>query len=124
MKALSRKAQEQKEHDRVDKYIRDNYEEVIYDAISMNAANIVRQTVADVLLGMSLHGYGAKRLNDAMDWVVEVLNFPDKMLGTTVNGQDTIDALESKYGLDFSKINPKYESYAEFKSRTADDASP
>lgn len=113
MKALSRKTQEQKERDRVDRYITENYEEVIYDAISKNAGNIVRQTAAEFLKGMSLHGYGAKRLNEAYEWFLAITNLPDKLMGQTVSAEDTIAAM-SKYGIDFERIDPHYQSYEDF----------
>lgn len=113
MKALSRKTQEQKDRNRVDKYITENYEEVIYEAISMNAGNIVRQTAAEFLKGMSLHGYGAKRLNEAYEWFLAITNLPDKLMGQTVSAEDTIAAM-SKYGIDFDRIDPHYKSYEDF----------
>lgn len=115
MRAFSRKTQIQKDHDRIDKYIRDNYEEVVYDAIGMNAPNIVRQTVAEFLLAMSFHGYGAKRLQDMYEWFLTVTNMPGKTLGKEVNAHDVIDTMTKKYGIDFERIQPKYQSYEEFK---------
>lgn len=114
MKALSRKTREQKDRDRVDRYITENYEEVIYEAISMNAGNVVKQTAVEFLLALSLHGYGAKRLNDAFEWFLAITNLPDKLMGQTISAEDTIKVIHDKYGIDFEQINPHYQSYADF----------
>lgn len=113
MKALSRKTQEQKERDRVDKYITDNYEEVIYESVSMNAGNIVRQTAAEFLKALSMHGYGAKRLNDAYEWFLAITNLHGKPMGKSVSAEDCITAME-KYGIDFGRIDTEYQSYEDF----------
>lgn len=119
MRALSRRTQEQKERDRVDAYIRDNYEEVIYDAISMNAANIVRQTVAELLYGMSLHGYGKKRLHDVLRWFDDVNKMPGSAMGKKIDAETVIKYMHREFDIDFDSIDPKYESYEEYKSESA-----
>lgn len=113
MRSLSRKAQEQKDRNRVDKYITENYEEVIYEAIAMNAGNIIRQTAAEFLKGLSMHGYGAKRLQQAYEWFLAITNLHGKPLGKSVDAEDCISAME-KYGIDFSCIAPEYQSYEDF----------
>lgn len=114
MKALSRKTQLQKRKDEVDKYITDNYEEVIYDAIAMNAPYVTKQAVAEFLLALSMHGYGTKRLKEMYDWYIAVCNMPGKIMGQAVNADSVINEVQSKYDIDFSQINLSYQSYEDF----------
>lgn len=113
MMALSKRTQQQKHKDAVDKYIKDNYEEVIYDSIALNAPYVTRQAIAEFLLALSFHGYGAKRLKDMYDWYIEVCNMPGKILGHKVNADSVIKAVE-KFGIDFDRISLDYQSYQDF----------
>lgn len=114
MKALSRRTQLQKRKDEVDKYITDNYEEVIYDAVAMNAPYVTRQAIAEFLLALSMHGYGEKRLKEMFDWYITICNMPGKIMGREVNADSVISAVKSKFDIDFSRIDLKYQSYADF----------
>lgn len=122
MRSLSRKTQEQKDRNRVDKYITENYEEVIYDAIAMNAEHIIKQTAAEFLKAMSLHGYGAKRLNDVYEWFLDITNLPGKIMGKTASAESCMAAME-KYGIDFDRIDPHYQSYMDFCREREENAS-
>jgi len=120
VKALSRKTQEQKERDRVDKYITDNYEEVIYESVSMSAGYIVKQTAAEFLKALSLYGFGTKRLNDVYEKFLGIANLPGKIMNQQVHADAAIEAMEKMHKIDFDRINVNYQSYEDFcKERAA-----
>lgn len=115
MKALSRKTREQKDNARVDKYIRDNYEQIIYDSMAENFVHIVRQTVAEMLYGMSQNGYGKKRLHKVLGWFNDVNAMPEDMLGKRPDAESVMKYMKREYDIDFDTINPNYQTYEEYK---------
>ena len=113
MKSLGRKTLEQKVRNETDKYLHEEYNKLAYSAISSQIPEVMRQVAAMFLYSLYLHGYRAKRLNDAYEWFVAICNMPP-VFGQTPKAQDCMEILTSKYGIDFSKINPHLESYEEF----------
>lgn len=113
MKALGRKTLEQKVRHEADRYVRDEYNKLAYEAIAGQMPEIMRQTAATFLWAMSQHGYGAKRLRDCFDWFEAVCNMPP-VFDQTMKMTDIKALMQAKYGIDFSKINPHLESYEEF----------
>ena len=113
MKSLGRKTLRQKVEIETEKYMKENYEELAYHAICGQAPDITRQTVAMMLYAMSLNGYGTKRLNKAYEMFLSVLNMP-KVFGKDLKCEDAMKMLAEKHGIDFSRINPHFQSYEEY----------
>lgn len=69
------------------------------------------QGIAAVLYGMSLHGYGPKRLNEILGWAQEVLAMP-KMFNKEVTADDVLDYLLDQKEVDVDslriRIDPTY----------------
>lgn len=123
MRSYSRKAFMSKQKNEVDKYIKDNYEKLIYESVAMNSGYVAKQAAAEFLWALSMHGYGAKRLNQFFEFFLQVCNMPNKIMGQTANADDIIDHVSNKFGIDFNRINTSYQSYEDFcKERDSDAA--
>jgi hypothetical protein len=79
------------------------------------------QGIAAVLAGMSKHGYGKKRLQDALAWAQEVLSMPE-VFSRTLTADDVLDYLKSSYDLkvDELKMNVQSEFVDEVTDRVDD----
>lgn len=114
MKALSVKVSSEKEKAKIDRYVRENYEEIIYNGMAGNAEYVSKQAVAQFLWALSMHGYGAKRLQECFEWFLAVCNMPGQVLGKTPNADDVIRLMADRYGIDFDRMQMHFQSYEEF----------
>lgn len=114
MKALSVKVSHEKEKAKIDRYVRENYEEIIYNGIAGNAEFVSKQAAAQFLWALSMHGYGTKRLHDCFEWFLAVCNMPDQILGKTSSADDVIRLMTDKYGIDFDQMQMNFQSYEDF----------
>lgn len=114
MKALSKKTAQEKEKNRVDRYIADNYEKIIYDSVAENAPYISRQAVAEFLWALVMHGYSTQKLQECFEWYLAVCNMPDQILGKTPNADDVIALMSEKHGIDFDRMQMRFQSYEDF----------
>lgn len=116
MRAYSLKAQQQKLHHESEKYILQNYEQVMYEAVAHEAPYLSRQMVAMMLYAMSQHGYGTKRLNDFYQWFLDVMNMPE-VFGKRIDCDNAIDMLAEKHNIDFTRLNIRFETWEEYAKR-------
>lgn len=114
MKALSVKASSEKEKAKIDRYVRENYEEIIYNGMAGNAPYISRQAVAEFLWALAMHGYSAKKLQECFEWYLSVCNMPDHILGKTPSADDVIRLVSDRYGIDFDRMQMRFQSYEDF----------
>lgn len=114
MKSLGRKTLRRKVEIETEKYMQDNYLELSYHAVCSHAPEIMRQTEAAILFAMSQHGYGAKRLKDFHEWYCAIMNMPADLMGKQPSLMDVKSLMESKYGIDFNKVNPHFPTYEQF----------
>lgn len=68
--------------------------DITEDALRQGAV----QGIAAVLLGLSRHGYGQKRLTDALNWAQEVLDFP-AVFDRPLTADDVLEYLDNKFNL-------------------------
>lgn len=117
MKAFSRKTITQKVKQETDKYLTQEYDRLAYEAVKAQAPYLMRQTEAMILYALSQHGYGQKRLNEIHEWFLGITRMPD-ILGKTPKCGDCMKYLTDKFGIDFSEVNPRMESWEEFQNGT------
>lgn len=114
MKALGRKTLRHKVAIETKRYMEENYEELAYHAVCSHAPMIMQQAEAAFLYALSLHGYGAKRLKDFHEWYCAVMNMPEDLMGKQPSLMDVKALMESRYGIDFGKVNPHFPTYEQF----------
>ena len=68
--------------------------DITEDALRQGAV----QGIAAVLLGLSRHGFGQKRLTDALNWAQEILEFP-AVFDRPLTADDVLDYLDDKFNL-------------------------
>ena len=112
MKVLSKKSQIMRRRNY------DDHGRLVYEDVTRNVNYIIVQVVCMFLWAMSMHGYGAKRLNEVYGWFLEIMRMPEKVLGKKLDADDMIAHMEKKYGIDFDQLRGmKYNSYEEYMSR-------
>ena len=114
MRAASRKTAQQRQRLEIDRYVREHYEEMVYDAVAGNAGYVARQAVAEFMLALKFHGYTAEQLREMYGWYLAVVNMPGKLLGRDVNADDAIRNLSESCGIDFGQMRLQYQSYEDF----------
>lgn len=114
MKSNSRRAQRRKDEHQVDAYMEEHYGEIVYEAIRDNAPFVVKQTVAEFLWALSMHGYGRKRLAEIYEWFIGMDSLPHSIMGKTLDAPQIMDLMRDRYGIDFDRIGTTYPSYEEF----------
>lgn len=67
------------------------------------------QGVAAILAGMSRHGYGKKRLQDALTWAQEVFSMPE-VFSRTLTADDVLNYLKSSYDLKVDELRMNVQS--------------
>lgn len=113
MKALGHKVMTRRIENETKKYLTQEYNKLAYDAVRAQAPELMRQTEAMILYALSQHGYGEKRLNEIHKWFLDITKMPD-LLGKTPKCSDCMKYLTDKFGIDFSEVNPRMETYEEF----------
>ena len=112
MKVLSKKSQIMRRRNY------DDHERLVYEDVTRNVNYIIVQVVCMFLWAMSMHRYGAKRLNEVYGWFLDIMRMPEKVLGKKLDADDMIAHMEKKYGIDFDQLRGmKYNSYEEYMSR-------
>jgi hypothetical protein len=114
VKVLSKKTIYKKLEDAANKQIDEKSTEIGYNAVVGCMPHIVKQTEATFLYALSLHGYGAKRLNDFHEWFCAICNMPASIMGKENYAINTAEFMRDKYGIDFDKVRvvaPTYEKY-------------
>lgn len=107
MKAVSKRIQQY----RVDKYFEDRRSRMEYETVIEHTPEIMAQTEAIFLYALKLHGYGPKRLKEAHNNFISVLNMPAEVLGKENTANSVKELMEREYGIDFSEIKPNFPSY-------------
>lgn len=108
MKAVSKRIQQY----RVDKYFEEQRSRMEYEAVIEHTPEIMAQTEAIFLYALKLHGgYGPKRLKEAHENFIAVLNMPASLLGKENTASNVKELMEKEYNIDFSKIRPNLPSY-------------
>lgn len=102
---------------KVDSYMQERYEQIEYEAAIEHAPEIMRQTAAMFLLSLKWNGFGPKRLKEAYDNFLAVLDMPAELLGTKISTVDIEEFLTKTYDIDFSQIQPKFPSYKDAKKK-------
>lgn len=116
MKARVGSAIERTVRQKTEEFVTAEYNRIKYETFKEVAPEIMQQTVALMLYGMKLHGYGEVRLNKAMEWFEEAMSFPE-IMGKKPSAMDCLKYLEKNYSIDFSSITPNIESFEEFMKR-------
>ena len=97
----------------ITKRIETRYNAWQYKIFEEQVTEITRQAVAMMLYALSLNGYGTKHLNATYEMFLDILNMP-KVFDKMPECDDAMKMLTEKHGIDFSRINPHFQSYAEY----------
>lgn len=115
MRAFGNRTLKQKVIRETNKYMQENFKELSYQAVCSQAPAIMRQSEAVMLYALSLHGFGAKRLNDFHEWYCAIMNMPVNVIGKKNDMHNVLELMKSKYGIDFEKVKPDLPSFEEYQ---------
>ena len=97
----------------INKRLQNSYTAAQYKIFEEQVTEITRQAIAMMLYGLSVHGYGTKRLQTVYKWTLDVLNLP-KVFGKDFECMDAMQMLQDKHGINFELVNPKFQGFKEY----------
>lgn len=120
MKTFGRKTLREKVKYETEKYLQENHQELTYEIMRGAAPYMMRQAAALTLYALTKMGFGAKRLGDVYDQIVDVATMPAEMLGSKVRSEDLERLLTDKYHIDLDRLQINLPPYDEWKKENGD----
>lgn len=88
----------------------------MYQQFCRNVADITQQSICAMLYAFELNGYDEEQILEAYRAIKSVYDLPS-ICGKDLEGNDVINHIENKYGIDLSELTIRIESFDEYRKQ-------